>query len=254
MSEADRAARVTAGPFTMPSFRQGEAVAAEISDPVLARVLAPGSVFVEQFRILRAKIEAIGKERPLRCIGLVSARAGEGTTTAAIGLARSLAEEKDRRVLLIEADLHKPLIERRLGLAREPGLADWLRSPTDMVSLRRLEPWGFSLLGGGHTEPSSAALLESPDMVRLLESAIRSFDYVLVDCPALIPAADSVMLQDLLDGFLLVVRARRCPPETLTRALSHLKSGLIQGVIFTEDRHILSRSTSYFYSPRSSKT
>jgi succinoglycan biosynthesis transport protein ExoP len=246
MSHMDRAARVVQ-PFTMPSLRPNKVVMGEVSDPVLAAVLAPGSVFGEQFRILRSKVDTLARDRPLRCLGLVSASAGEGTTTAALGFARAMAEEKERRVLLVEAGLRASKIEGLLGLAQEDGLADWLRQPSGRVHLRQVDPWGFTLLSSGQAEGHSPELLESPDLVRLLETAIRTFDFVVVDCPPLIPAADSVVLQDLLDGLLLVVRARGCQRETLLRALSHVKSDLILGMIFTEDRHILSRSASYFH-------
>ena len=90
-------------------------------------------------------------------------------------------------------------------------------------------------------------LLGSARMSALLEAARRSFDYVIVDCPPVIPVADSVILQELVDGFLLVVRARHCPRETVVRAASRLKAGRIIGMIFNDQREILPRYSSYGY-------
>jgi len=74
-----------------------------------------------------------------------------------------------------------------------------------------------------------------------------SFGFVIVDCPPLNPVADAVAMQDLLDGFLLVVRARNAPRETIQRAVSRLKDGRVQGVVFVDPPAILPSGYSYGY-------
>ena len=64
------------------------------------------------------------------------------------------------------------------------------------------------------------------------------YDAIVVDCPALVPWSDSVVLQQYLDGFLLVVRARRTPRDAIRRALSHVQPGLVQGVVFNEQNFL----------------
>ena len=70
----------------------------------------------EQFRLLAARLRAIGRDKRLRRIGVVSAALGEGKTTGPLGLARALALERQRRVLLLELDLRRPAIDGALGL------------------------------------------------------------------------------------------------------------------------------------------
>lgn len=224
------------------SFDESRTDQASLTDAVLAQAVTPGSLFVETFRVLRAKVESIDERRRLRCIGVVAAGPGEGTTTAAMGLAVALTREGARRVLLLEAVLRKPVLENRLGLPPATGLADWLlegaRAP---LPLRRIEPWGIFFLSGGAPYAEPAPLLESEGMARLLKTARRAFDFVVVDCPPLAPLADSLLIQDLLDGFLLVVRSRCTPRQLIVQAVSHLKPDRVQGVILNGDHEILGR-------------
>jgi Mrp family chromosome partitioning ATPase len=227
---------------TAGAFSDGAPVTAEIVEPKLASLLEPGARAFEPFRVLRTKVRTLGAERSFRCFGLVSATAQEGTSAVAVGLASALAQERELRVLLLEARLRAPALERSLGLAPAPGLSEWLAgSGSGPVPLRRVEPWGFHLLAGGAPASHPAELLASESMGRLLAAARSRFNFVLLDCPPLETAADCVVLQDVLDGLVLVVRARHASRHAIGQALSHLKPGAVRGVVFNDRTEILSR-------------
>lgn len=232
----------------LPLFAEdGARVVPNPPDSVTLAVLNKRTLAVEEIRHLIAKMQLLNEERPARCLGIVSATRSEGKTTLSIGIAAALADEPDRRVLLIEADLRKPAIESYLGLTRAPGVSEWLRSSSGPLPVRWVTPPGFAFISGGRAALDRPELLGSARMSALLEAARRSFDYVIVDCPPVTPVADAVILQELVDGFLLVVRARHCPRETVVRAASRLKSGRIIGMIFNDQREILPRYSSYGY-------
>jgi Mrp family chromosome partitioning ATPase len=235
------------------TFSETATVAAEIADPGLAALLSPASPGFEPFRALRARLSGaleatsmvdrtIGEERSVSCLGVVSATPREGASAVALGLAAAFAQERERRILLVEVTLRAPALDRALGLTPEPGLAEWLAAPgARPVPLRRVEPWGFLLLSAGAPSLESGELLGSAPFARLLAAARRSFDIVLLDCPSLETLADSVVLRDLIDGFLLVVRARHASRSSIQRALSRLRPGAIHGVVFNDRTEILSR-------------
>jgi len=208
--------------------------------PELKAVLSSDSEVGEQLRLLRAKLRSIEKERPCDCIGMVSAVAGEGKTTTAVGLACSVARGAGKRVLLIEADLRKPSFETLFELPAEPGLGEWLAETIEDVPLRKLVE-GPCLLTAGHLETPPVELLGSTRMAELIESARVSFDLVVLDCPPLLPIADSVVLQDLVDGFLFVVRQRWGPREAVRRAFANLKPEAVLAVLFNDYKAILPR-------------
>jgi Mrp family chromosome partitioning ATPase len=216
--------------------------------PVQSVALTPGSATSEDFRLLRAKVRGIGQERPFGCIGMVSATPGEGKTTVALGLAAALADAPDRRVLLVEADLRRPAVEEYLGMARSAGLAEWLEGSDAPISLRRVAPQGFWLLSAGEAGLSSQDALGSQRMAVLLDACREQFDNVVIDCPPLAPVADSVLLQDFVDGFLLVVRARHAPRDVVSRAVSRLRSERVAGVVFNDQEEVFpGYSFSYAY-------
>lgn len=235
----------------LPVFEELAELTPAPRQPAHRAALSTESALAEEFRVLRAKVRAIGEERAFRCIGLVSSSPAEGKTTVALGLASSMAHERDgRRVILVEADLRKRSIARYLGFEPSSGLSEWLQDdPTSPVPVRRLGPGGPFLLAAGLNSPGNPELLASRRVSKLFEACRRCFDFVVVDCPPLTPVADTVMLQELLDGFLLVVRARRTTREALVRALSHLNRERIRGVVFNDYKELLAGAYSYARSP-----
>lgn len=203
--------------------------------PVQAAAMAATSVVAEECRLLRARIGAASDKRRARCIGVVSATPGEGKTTVALALAATIAREPSQRVLLIEGDLRHPSMEGYLDLPPSGGLGEWLEG-SQHLAIRAIVPPGFSLLTAGHVARRHPELLYSRRMRGLLEVVRQSFEFIIIDCPPLAPVADSVLLQDHLDGFLLVVRAGHSSRDTLKRALTRLKPERVLGAVFNGDR------------------
>ncbi len=230
-------------PTARVSFERPRPVHAAIQDAALAAQVVPGAPAFENFRVLRTKVKnTVAATSGARVLGVVSATQGEGTTTVALGLAGALAQEPDSRVLLIEACLRQPVLSHVLGLEEEAGLSDWLaENGAGPVPLRSVGPWNLSLLAGGRATASSAEFLGSDAMKRLLRAARESFDAVLLDCPPLESQADATVLQEFLDGFLLVVRSRHAPAPVVQRSVSHLKPGAVRGVVFNDRTDLLGR-------------
>ena len=223
------------------TFTEPVPAAAQVREPRLCGLLAPESPAFEAFRVLRTKVHALDAERPARCLGLVSATAREGTTVVAAGLAAVLAQE-GCRVLLVEANLRGPGLERALGLPVAPGLGEWLEAKApSTLPLRCVEPWGLHLLSAGASPGGATERLGSGRFRRLVEAARGSFDFVLVDCPPLEKAADAAVMQRALDGFLLVVRARHASRQAIRDALARLEPGAVRGVALNDRTDILAR-------------
>lgn len=211
-----------------------------VRDRTLRRTLTPTSLAFEPFRVLRTEVRALdGAEGP-RCLGLVSAVGGEGVTTTTLGLALAFAQQPGHRTLVVEAGLLRPAVARLLGLTAASGLGEWLaETGSAPVPIRRLDPWNVWLLEGGTGVEESAELLGSDRMGAVLSAARRAFDTVLVDCPALTPLADTGALQRHLDGILLVLRARHAERSAIKDALTRVRPGLVQGVVFNDRREML---------------
>jgi capsular exopolysaccharide synthesis family protein len=229
------------------SVRFVESVPQPSSGPLLQRVvMGSGHYVAEEFRFLAAKVSALAANR-FTTIGIVSAGPGEGKTTVALGLAAALARSEENRVLLIEGDLRQPAVERYLGLPRGAGVAEWLSGRSNNVPVRVVDPPGFAVISAGREKLSRLELLGSERMGALIGACQLSFGFIVVDCAPLSPVADAVAIQDLLDGFLLVVRARHTPREAIERAVSRLKENRVQGIVFNDQPEFLPSGYSSAY-------
>jgi capsular exopolysaccharide synthesis family protein len=205
------------------------------------------SIVGEELRLLRSRLRTHGKAGPTRCLALTSALPGEGKSTVALGLAAAFAREPGRRVLLVEADLRRPTVSENLGLPPVPGLSEWLNGGLDQVPIRLVQPGGFSVLVAGQDPLERPESLGSPLMDALLRTARSAFDDVLVDAPPLLPVADATLMQDLLDGFLLIVRSRVTPRAAILDALGRLRPEKVVGVVLNDHKVYRHSYSTYAY-------
>lgn len=214
----------------------------------LSELVRGDGPWAEQLRTLSAKLRSRGGGTSKRRLGIVSASGGEGKTTIAISLAMILGEEPASDVLLIDGDLRHRDVESYLGLDSTPGLVDFLRYPYQPVVVRRLEGYGTYALSAGMSDERPWELVQSPHLPRLFDAALARFKYVIVDCPPVGPVSDSTRLQEHLDGFVFVIRARTAPHEAVATALEQLEKEKVVGVIFNDLRHVLAKYYHYGYS------
>lgn len=158
--------------------------------------------------------------------GVSSALTGEGKSTSAANLARVMAQD-GRRVLLIDCDLRRPSIHGKLGLRLRPGLTECL--------IRRCEPedvtvtWGregarIAVIPAGQIPPNPMELLSGGRMQELLTGLRQEYDEILLDLPPVGEVSDALMTAKLADGVLLVVRCGYCRSRSLKRAVEQFRA------------------------------
>lgn len=221
-------------------FSEEGVVAAGRRVPILTALSSHLIPAGEELRLLRARVLDLSRRRDARCVALTSAGPAEGKSTLALGLAAAMAQDRSRRILLIEADLRKPSLAAMLGLPPAKGLADWLTGRIDYLPVRRVDPGGFYLLVAGEGPLDQPDLLGSTRMGSCLSAARSLFDFALLDAMPLLPAADAVLIQDFVDGFLCVVRSRVTPRDALRAALDRVRPDQLLGTILND--HTVVRS------------
>jgi len=202
----------------------------------LVSLLNCESFEANRYRILRHRIEETRANGGRGVIAVTSPGAGEGKTTTAINLAGTLAQSKGARVLLVDADLRLPDVAAQLGIhdTGQPGLADALLDeclPIEAVVCRR-SPFSLSLLTAGRHVEAPYEALRSPRLGDLLEQARRTYDYVIVDTPPVLPVPDCRVIARWADSLLLVVAAHRTPRRFLEEALNALDPDKVAGLVF----------------------
>ena len=203
----------------------------------------PVTAMSEEFRLLKRDLLAqLQDNKRGNRILVCSPHSGDGKSFCAINLALSLAAEKDREILLIDADFGKPGIPAALGLDAGPGLMDALADP--MVAIEdcviRTDIPSLSILPAGQRSNADTEFLSSARTEQLLARLTEGRpDRILVfDSPPLLAASPAAVLASHVAIALLVVRADKTSEAAVRDAIGLLKGGaqvqlLLNAVRFT---------------------
>ncbi|MFH1613398.1 MAG: polysaccharide biosynthesis tyrosine autokinase [bacterium] len=165
----------------------------------------PNSSICEFYKIFRTSIEfsRLGKE--IKILFLTSAFPGEGKSTVISNLAIVMAQI-DKKVLLVDNDLRKPVLHKMFQCNRENGMTDFLLNPLKNISeyVKSTQINNLFLMTSGSFTLNPSELLNSKKMDIFLEKAKEQFDLVLLDTPPTI-VTDTVVLIPKVDGFVVVL-------------------------------------------------
>jgi len=227
-----------AGPSAhVPSGRQSELVNLDLADLVEQGYLVPGqdnNQLSEEFRAIKrplirnAQGRGAARVHHANLIVVTSALPGEGKTFFSMNLALSIAMEMDASALLVEADILKPAVMSRLGMAPRRGLLDILADetldPSD-VMLRTNVP-KFSLLPAGNKTVHTTELLASTRMGEFLdELATRYADRIIVfDAPPLLMTSEAQVLASRAGQVVVLAEAGRTPTAAFGQAMAKVEA------------------------------
>jgi polysaccharide biosynthesis transport protein len=195
----------------------------------------PTSIHLELYRAIRATVETERLKSPFRSILVTSPGPSEGKSTTVLNLAQTF-REFGRRVLVVDADLRRPSLQRALSLAIKPDLGDYLKGAATFEQACHLLPSGIAIIPGQVFRGDAASMLASPRFKELLEQAHEQFDVVLVDSPPLLAVPDNLLLVTTIDRVLLVVKASATSKRDLrkTEAILRQTNVKILGVILNQ--------------------
>lgn len=213
----------------------------------------PHSPAIENIRSIRTTLEFILPSSPSHVMLITSALPEEGKSTISSNLAVALTE-LGRKVLLLDADMRRPSLHKYLNLNLEPGLSTYLREESDWPELLQPVPGieGLSVISAGMTPEQPTDALSSPRMQAMLQVCREQYQYILIDSPPMLVAADSAVLATVADGVIYVVRANRTHSEAVLtgkQRLIDVGAKLIGGVL-NGARLELERGYRYYYSNR----
>lgn len=197
------------------------------------------SPLADAYKQLRTQILRRLHAEGWNALGVGSARRGEGKTTVALNLAVHAAQEVDRTVLLVDADLRRPGLCEALGIAPGPGLSDYLARNAPIESL--LVNPGFGrcvLLPAGAPLENSSELLGSGRMRELADELKSRYPdrLVIFDVPPLLESADGLAVLPLVEAMLLVVEEGRTPSEDVQRAAQLAGRTRLIGTVLNKSR------------------
>jgi polysaccharide biosynthesis transport protein len=225
----------------------------------------PSDHGLEPFRILRSNVEFLAADKRVRTLAVTSPVAEEGKSTVAAGLATAAALA-DKRVLLVECDLRRPVFADRFAIDSAPGLTDWATGnadPGDVIQSVSVErengsPHGeqtakraaashsLTVISAGSYSARPAELLASQRFKDFVGQVSEVYDLVVFDCAPLLPVGDALEVLPLADAALLCIRIDQTTREQALAAkgaIEHLPDRPI-GLVLTGVR---SGREGYYY-------
>jgi polysaccharide biosynthesis transport protein len=175
----------------------------------------------ERYRSLRTAL-LLSRAGGVKSIVITSSFSREGKTATAVNLAVVLGQ-LGKRVLLVDADLHRPRLHEVFRISNRAGLVSILAENLnpDRAIANSGVPDVF-VVPSGPSSPNPSGLLSSEAMSNFLEFARLNFDYVILDAPPVAAVADALVLGHQTDGVVLCVQGGKTPREHVLRVRDKL--------------------------------
>jgi receptor protein-tyrosine kinase/non-specific protein-tyrosine kinase len=207
--------------------------------PYLVNLNDPHSPTAEEFRKLKSVLVKMTKGDGFfkNTIMVTSAVPNEGKTLTALNLAISLAQEFDHTVLLVDADLRRPSVQRYLNVSVKSGFSDCLLGETDISETIVGTGIGkLSVIQAGRAVPNPVELFTSHRMRDLIEEMKYRYNdrYLIFDTPPILPFAETRSLANLVDGVLFVIKERLASQDNIKEAVEALKGCELLGMIYND--------------------
>lgn len=202
-------------------------------DPRVVLLREPASRTARAFRLLRHRLLGIGDPR---IIAVASARPGEGKTTCAVNLALALSEEVMTRVLLLEADLRRPIAARLFAFEPHDTLIEaMLRTneasppyPVAAVPASRMHVAALPI------EPLPGVHLDRTLLAAAISDLRDVYDYVVIDAGSVLESHDAHVATECASAVIATARAGKSTRHELRRALDQLRPAPIVGTVLFE--------------------
>ncbi|MCF2147824.1 polysaccharide biosynthesis tyrosine autokinase [Desmonostoc muscorum LEGE 12446] len=209
----------------------------------------PHSLTSEMYRMIQANLKFLSSDKVLKTIVVTSAVPKEGKSTVSANLAAAIAQ-LGRKVLLIDADMRVPSQHHLWELTNAVGLSEVLVDQVEFdIAVSKVMD-NLDVLTAGVRPPNPLALLDSKRMASLIDncSSRYHYDFVIIDAPPLLLAADALTLSQMTDGILLVARpgvidsnSANAAQEILERSNYNVLGLVVNGIIDKNE------SSSYLY-------
>ncbi len=189
------------------------------------------------YNMLRTQVYRILSEHGWSSIGITSANKGEGKSLTSINLAYSLARSVQQSVILVDLDLRRPSISRKLHIEPAVGVGDYFSSNVPLNEIMFTPNVdGFVIAPGKGTLDNASELLGSGKLMQLVNEINHKFPsrFVIYDLPPTLLVDDVMVAAEYIDSMLLVATEGETRKEELKRAVELLEPHNLLGVVLNQ--------------------
>lgn len=209
----------------------------------IERVLDKDTPFAisESFRMLYTNVLYLPISDKCRKIAITSPVSGEGKTYISVNLSITLANNSDKKILLVDMDMRVPRVKKLLqSRVVNPdgfnGLSEYLAGIDSEVHIMKTDIDNLDVLFSGKENTNPIGLINSPKFNTLMDELKEIYDYIIIDTPPINIVTDALLVLDKVNGYILSSRANYSNINALNTAIESIKSvgGEIFGVVLTE--------------------
>ena len=196
----------------------------------------PKSRSAEAFRTLRTNIQFSSLDKELKSIVITSSGSGEGKSTVMSNLAITMAES-GKKVILVDCDLRKPSIHKKMGVTNSVGLTNILvQNVKKEECMVKTTVDNLFIITSGPIPPNPAELLGTQKMRDFIENLKSEFDLVLIDAPPVLAVTDAQILSTIVDGVIFVASYGEAQKNAVVDAkqLIDKVGGKVLGIVFNK--------------------
>ena len=185
----------------------------QANDFPIAIVKAPRSNISESFRSIRTNLQFILAGEGSKVILVSSLHPGEGKTFVTVNIAATLAKA-DKKVIILDFDLHKPRIHKVFGLSKMDGVSNYLVGQKHWKeTLIHHEIKNLDFVLSGPIPPNASELVLSKKIDVLLEELKAEYDYILIDTPPLALISDALVLMNKVNLSFCVLNTQKATKQ-----------------------------------------
>jgi receptor protein-tyrosine kinase len=213
----------------------------------------------EEFRTLRTRLNHMQTLQPIHSVVVTSASPAEGKSFAAMNLALTQSQLAGSRVLICDFDFRRPIVHNLMQIDRSPGITDYLLGKAPLHGIiKKMAGTNLYVMPAGEAVMNPLELLNLKEVKQMLQDLPQIFNWVILDTPPLLFAADANLLATMCHGAILVVRIGATTIDAITRAMQSLCENNVLGIVVNGARRgeLYSKYTYYhsYYTPREERS
>ncbi|HVT94141.1 MAG TPA: CpsD/CapB family tyrosine-protein kinase [Bryobacteraceae bacterium] len=201
-------------------------------EALLLNPAKPYEAPTEEFRTLRTRLNHLQSLQPIHTVVVTSASPTEGKSFSAVNFALAQSQLAGNPTLLADFDLRRPVVHSLFECARTPGITDFLLGKATLAQIiRRIRGTNLYVMPAGEAVMNPLELLNLREVKQMLDDLPAIFNWVILDSPPLLFAADANLLSTLCHGTILVVRVGATTVDSVTRAMQSLSLNNVLGIV-----------------------
>ena len=176
---------------------------------------------VESYKNTRTNVINLMEKKNAKTLAISSPNAAEGKSTTALNVAITISQ-LEKRVLIIDCDVHKPTIHKKLKIENNVGILDVILEKATLEEAIHNHNNFLDVITCNTIPVKSTELLNTIKFDEILKQLSEEYDYIIIDTPPINPVSDALVIAQKVDAIVLVIRAASTTHDAYKKAVKAL--------------------------------